>query len=100
MNFNFETIDYKNSSAHEHLSKKYAIEIHQSRTKLLSFSDFQAITLRMGQYTTIGKRHLFIRPSLLDLLTSSRMFSQVHLIFKTSTDGGLSGSAALSSIIF
>ena len=25
MNFNFETIDYKNSSAHEHLSKKYSI---------------------------------------------------------------------------
>ena len=119
MNFNFEAIGNKNSSAHELLSKKYAIffrkvfmrtrvliinsfkiEIHQSRAKLLSFSDFQAITLRMGQYTTIGKRHLFIRPSLLDLLTSSRMFSQVHLIFKTSTDGGLSGSAALSSIIF
>ena len=27
MNFNFETIGYKNSSAHEHLSKKYSIFI-------------------------------------------------------------------------
>ena len=33
-------------------------------------------------------------------LTSSKIFSHVHRIFRTSTEGGLSGSAALSSIIF
>ena len=52
MNFNSEKIGHKNSSAHEHLSKKYAafftIHGHQSRANLWRFFDFQAITLHKG----------------------------------------------------
>ena len=50
MNFNSEKIGYKNSSAHELLSKKYAT--------FWRFLDFQAITLAMSHDAPFGTGQL------------------------------------------
>ena len=48
MNFNFGTIGYKNSSAHEPVPKNMP-HFLRFMTKLRRFFDFQAITLHMGK---------------------------------------------------
>ena len=45
MNFNFETIGYKNSSAHEHLSKKYSIFLRfMAKNDVKGFDWFKNLT--------------------------------------------------------
>ena len=71
--FNFETICWKNSSAYELLSKKYAIFVMfhgrkwrqgfwlvQKSAKLLSFFDFQAVTLVMDHNLLYGVTKLVL----------------------------------------
>ena len=45
MNFNFETIGYKNSSAHEHHSKKYSIFLRfMAKNDVKGFDWFKNLT--------------------------------------------------------